>query len=197
MAEPTDHELLAEFARTGAETAFATLVRRHVNLVYSTARRFTSDTHLAEEIAQAVFIVLARKAGGISPRVVLSGWLYQTARLTAANAVKQNLRRQQREQEAYMQSTLTPPEADDAWKQIAPLLDDAMGGLNERDRNAVVLRFFENQTLAQVGAALPPAARTGRLAGDPSRSGESAFELTRWPEKASHLRSQRTAHSAP
>ena len=96
-----------------------------------------------------------------------------------------------------MESTLNNADTEAAWQQIAPQLETAMDTLSERDRNAVVLRFFENQTLAQVGAALPPAARTGRLAGDPSRSGESAFELTRWPEKASHLRSQRTAHSAP
>ncbi|MEY4916865.1 MAG: hypothetical protein RL616_778, partial [Verrucomicrobiota bacterium] len=154
MAELSDHELLTEFARTGAEHAFATLVTRHVNLVHSTARRFTSDDSLAEEITQAVFIILARKAGGISARVVLTGWLYQTARLTAANALKENIRRQRREQEAYMESTLTTAETDDAWKQIAPVLDDAMGGLREADRNAVLLRYFENKPLAEVGAAL-------------------------------------------
>jgi DNA-directed RNA polymerase specialized sigma24 family protein len=76
----TDHELLAEFARTESETAFATLVERYVNLVYSTALRFTGNPHHAEEITQAVFIILARKAGKLSPRVVLSGWLYQAAR---------------------------------------------------------------------------------------------------------------------
>ncbi len=154
MAELSDHELLTNFARTGAENAFATLVTRHVNLVFSTARRFTSDDHLAEEITQAVFIILARKAGGISARVVLTGWLYQTARLTAANALKENIRRQRREQEAYMESTLTTAETDEAWKQIAPVLDDAMGDLREADRNAVLLRYFENQPLAEVGAAL-------------------------------------------
>ena len=154
MAELSDHELLAEFARTGAENAFAALVTRHVNLVFSTARRFTSDDHLAEEITQAVFIILARKAGGISACVVLTGWLYQTARLTAANVLKENFRRHRREQEAYMESTLTTAETDDAWKQIAPVLDDAMGTLREGDRNAVLLRYFENRPLAEVGAAL-------------------------------------------
>src|SRR6266481_5082985 len=104
MPELTDHELLAEFARTESETAFATLVTRYVNLVYSTALRFTGNPHQAEEISQAVFIILARKAGKLSSRVVLSGWLYQTARLTAANLLKVEIRRQQREQEAYMQS---------------------------------------------------------------------------------------------
>ena len=153
MPESTDYELLADFARSESEEAFATLVKRYINLVYSTALRFTSNSHHAEEITQAVFIILARKAGDISARVMLSGWLYQTARLTAANFVKGELRRQRREQEAYMQSTLNEPDST-AWQQIAPLLDDAMGSLNEADRNAVVLRFFENKTAAQAAAAL-------------------------------------------
>ena len=110
MPELNDHELLAEFARTGSETAFAAIAARHVNLVYSAALRFAGNPHHAEEITQAVFIILARKAVQLSPRTVLSGWLYQTARLMAANFVKGEIRRQRREQEAYMQSTLTDPE---------------------------------------------------------------------------------------
>jgi len=153
MPELNDYELLAEFARTESETAFATLVARYVNLVYSTALRFTGNPHHAEEITQAVFIILARKAGKLSSGVVLSGWLYQAARLTAANLVKGEIRRHHREQEAYMQTILN--ESDEmTWKQIAPLLDDAMGGLGETDRNAIVLRFFENKTAAEVAAAL-------------------------------------------
>jgi RNA polymerase sigma factor (sigma-70 family) len=160
MTEPDDHELLAEYARSASETAFSTLVARYVNLVYSAALRYTGNPHHAEEIAQAVFVTLAHKAGGLQRGVVLAGWLYQTARLTAANFVKGEIRRQQREQEAYMQSTLNEPETAD-WQQIAPLLDEAMGGLGEIDRNAVVLRYFENKTAEEVGAALrlnPPAA---------------------------------------
>ena len=163
MTELNDHDLLAEFARSGSEVAFATLTARHVNLVYSAALRFCGDAQHCEEITQAVFIILARKAGKLSPRVVLSGWLYQTARLTAANLVKGEIRRQRREQEAYMQSTLNETDlsrqsgaaADAAaWQQLAPLLDEAMGRLGETDRNAVVLRFFENKTAAEVAAAL-------------------------------------------
>jgi RNA polymerase sigma factor (sigma-70 family) len=153
MPELDDQQLLREFAKTNSETAFATLVARHMNLVHSTALRFCGNPHRAEEITQAVFIILARKAGKLSPRVVLSGWLYQTARLTAANLVKGEIRRQRREQEAYMQSTLNETDAA-AWEQLAPLLDEAMGRLGETDRNAVVLRFFENKTAAEVAAAL-------------------------------------------
>ena len=153
MSEPDDHQLLAEFARTSSEAAFAALVQRHVNLVYSTARRSVGNAHAAEEIAQAVFIILTQKAGRLSSRIVLSGWLYQTTRLTAANFLRGEIRRQQREQESYMQSTLNQP-GENVWPQIAPLLDDALGKLGERDRNAIVLRFLENKSLAEVGAAL-------------------------------------------
>ena len=164
MTELDDHELLAEYARSGSEPAFAALVARHVNLVYSAALRFTGNPHHAEEITQAVFVTLARKAGSLRSGVVVSGWLYQTARLTAANFVKSEIRRQKREQEAYMQSTLNEPEAA-GWEQIAPLLDEAMGGLGETDRNAVVLRYFENQTAEEVGAVLKlnPAAAHKRV----------------------------------
>src|ERR1035437_7978365 len=153
MTELDDHELLAEFARNESEAAFAALIARYVNLVYSAALRFTGNPHHAEEITQAVFIILARKAVSLRRGTVLSGWLYQTARLTAANFVKGEIRRQRREQEAYMQSTLSEPETA-AWEQIAPLLDEAMGRLGETDRNAIVLRFFENKTAQEVAATL-------------------------------------------
>ena len=153
MTELDDHELLAAYVRTQSEAAFATLVTRHVSLVHSAALRFTGNPHQAEEIAQAVFIILARKATGLGRNVVLSGWLYQTARLTAANFMKGELRRQKREQEAYMQSTLNEPDSA-AWRQIAPLLDEAMGRLGETDRNALVLRYFENKRASEIGAAL-------------------------------------------
>ena len=156
MSEPDDHELLAQYAqgpRENSEAAFATLADRHVNLVYSTALRSLGNSHAAEEVSQAVFIVLANKAGKLSRRVVLSGWLYQTTRLTAANFLRGEIRRQQREQEAFMQSTLQEPADDLAWRQIAPLLDEALGKLGDRDRNAILLRFFEGKSLAEVGAA--------------------------------------------
>ena len=153
MPELDDIELLGQYARDNSEAAFATLVTRHVNLVYSTALRSAGNAHAAEEITQAVFIILAGKARGLSPQTILSGWLYQTARLTAANFLRAEIRRQHREQEAYMQSLLNEPEPN-VWPQIAPLLDAAMAGLGEKDRNAVVLRFFENKSLGEVGRAL-------------------------------------------
>ena len=161
MAELTDHELLTRFAHTGEEAAFATLVQRHVNLVWSAARRFTGDDTLASEVTQAVFIILAQKAGRLSAQTVVTGWLYQTARLTAANALKENRRRQQREHQAYMESKFYEDDLSrhsgataEAWQQLAPVLDEAMHALRTADRDAVLLRFFENKSLADVGAAL-------------------------------------------
>src|SRR5882724_11925735 len=153
MPEPDDITLLREFAASESETAFATLVSRHINLVYSVALRSTGNTHAAQEISQAVFIILARKATNWPQHAVLSGWLYQTTRLTAANFLRTEIRRQKREQEAFMQSTLNEFESE-AWPQIAPVLDDVMMRLGERDRNAIVLRFFENKNLREVGAAI-------------------------------------------
>ena len=158
MSEPTDHELLADYARTGAEPAFGQLVARYVNLVHSAARRHTGSEEPAEEITQAVFLILARKAGSLSkggPRrhVALGGWLYQTARLTAANALKAENRRQLRDHQAYMQSQENQADAA-VWREIAPLLDDAMGKLGETDRAVLVLRFFEGRTNAETAAAL-------------------------------------------
>jgi uncharacterized protein (TIGR03435 family) len=156
MSEPDDHDLLAQYAqgtRENSEAAFNALAERYVNLVYSTALRSVGNAHAAQEIAQAVFIILANKAGKLSRRVVLSGWLYQTTRLTAANFLRGEIRRQQREQEAFMQSTLQEPADDLAWRQIAPLLDEALGKLGDRDRDAILLRFFEGKSLAEVGVA--------------------------------------------
>src|SRR5437660_12557004 len=110
MAGTDDHELLARYAGDGSEAAFNALVERYVNLVYSTARRLAREDQDAHDITQAVFIVLARKARSLPRSTVVSGWLYQAARLTAANFVRGELRRRRREQEAYMQSTFNEPE---------------------------------------------------------------------------------------
>jgi RNA polymerase sigma factor (sigma-70 family) len=148
-----DMELVRRYAGGGSEEAFATLVSRHVNLVYSVALRQVRDPHLAEEIAQTVFVILARKAGSLSSRTVISGWLCQTARYASAKALTMQHRRLRREQESYMQS-LPNESAPEAWMQIAPLLDHAMSQLGEKDHNALVLRFFEGRNFNEVSAAL-------------------------------------------
>jgi RNA polymerase sigma factor (sigma-70 family) len=153
MTEPDDHELLAAYTREASEPAFAALVARYVHLVHSAALRRTGNPHHAQEITQAVFLILARKAGRLRRGVVLSGWLYQTARLTAANFVRREIHRQQREQEACLLSMVNEPAAA-AWEQVAPWLDEAMGRLGETDRNALVLRYFENKTAREIGTRL-------------------------------------------
>ena len=175
--QPDDMALVREYAASQSEPAFAQLVARHLNFVYSSALRRTGDATLAGDVAQAVFIILARKAGSLAqgwPRRLvanlnplggggaaatsLTGWLYRTTQFAAADAVKQRRRRQQREQEAFMQSNLNgggdASSQPEIWKQIAPVLEAALDQLNARDRDAVLLRFFENKKLAEVGAAL-------------------------------------------
>jgi len=148
-----DMDLVREFAASGSDAAFATLVRRHVNLVYSAALRRLGNAPEAEEVAQLVFIILARKARSLRRGTILSGWLYQTARLTAANFQRAAIRRQHREQEAFMQfSEQSEPNA--SWHRLSPLLEEAMARLGQKERDAIVLRFFENRTILEVATAL-------------------------------------------
>jgi RNA polymerase sigma factor (sigma-70 family) len=157
-----DLTLLREYARNNSEAAFSELVSRHINLVYSVALRSVREAHLAEEITQAVFIILARKADKLSQHTVLPGWLCRTTRYASANALTIQRRRQQREQEAHMQSQIDSgtgfqpvSEAEaETWNEISPLLDGAMGQLGRKDHDALVLRFFEGRNYREVGAAL-------------------------------------------
>src|SRR5580658_7073533 len=103
MPDMCDMDLLQDYARRGSEKAFSELVQRHVNLVYSTALRHVGVAAHAEEIVQAVFVILARKAAALCPNTVLEAWLYETTRLTSLSFLRGERRRQFREQEAYMQ----------------------------------------------------------------------------------------------
>src|SRR5882672_4592196 len=143
--QPTDDSvLLRQYAENHSDEAFASLVTRHTNLVYSVALRCVGDPHQAEEVAQAVFILLAKKAADLRHDKALSSWLFQATRLTASNFVRSETRRHRREQEAHMQSMLDAP-GNDVWRQIGPLLDTAVASLNEKDRHAVVLRYYEGR----------------------------------------------------
>src|SRR3954470_11534601 len=153
MQEFDDNALLREYVENASEAAFATLVERHLNKVYSIALRHTRNPHQAEEITQAVFVVLARKSGQLGKQVILSGWLCRTAQLSALTFIRTEIRRTRREQEAQMQNLLNESESD-VWPQIAPLLDAAMAGLSEADHDAVALRFFDGKSMKEIGAAL-------------------------------------------
>src|SRR5665213_3210686 len=162
MPDANDMDLVREFARDNSEAAFTELVRRHVNLVYSVARRCTGNDGDAHDVTQAVFIILARKAAGLREKTLLTGWLYETTRFAAARLLRTNARRHAREQEAYMQSTLNDSSRQSAatadtaesWTQLSPHLEAAMSKLAAADRALLVLRFYENKSGPEAAALL-------------------------------------------
>ena len=147
-----NHQLLREYVERQSEAAFAELVNRHVDLVYSTALRVLRNHALAEDVAQLVFIKLARKSGSIRAET-LSSWLYRVAHDYAANAVRGEEARRSREIEA-MNQTEPHTEPGQAWNQISSDLDEAMLTLSEAEQSAVLLRFFEGRNWREVGQAL-------------------------------------------
>jgi RNA polymerase sigma factor (sigma-70 family) len=148
----TDLELLARYTRQHAEDAFAEIVRRHLGLVYSAALRQVRSPQLAEEVAQSVFIDLGRSAAKLKPDTILTAWLYQVTRRTAIDVVRREASRQLREQIATEMNAMNATATD--WTHIEPLLDEAMHALDDTDRAAVLLRYFENKSLREVGATL-------------------------------------------
>lgn len=161
----TEAQLLREFAASGSEAAFTELVKRHAGIVRAAALRQTGDPHLAEEVTQGVFMLLARKAAKLRPEVVLLGWLLQATRFAAADLLKAERRRRHRETVAYQMNTTTAesnPETDRLWEQVAPVLDASLERLRETDRHALLLRFFQNCSLAEVGSALGLAEEAAR-----------------------------------
>lgn len=152
----SDTELLRRFVDHRSEAAFAELVRLHLNLVYFAAlRQVGGDTHRAQEVAQSVFTDLARKAPTLTNRTTLTGWLHTSTRFAAAKARRADFSRQQHEQEATtMNALLSEKESYIHWERLRPMIDDAVHELEERDREAVLLRFFENRPFAEIGATL-------------------------------------------
>ncbi len=147
-----DHALLREYAEAGSQTAFGQLVERHVALVYSAARRRLGDAQLAEDATQQVFLRLARKARDLPPSVIVSGWLYRTGGRVASEMARHEQRRRARETRAAQ--AMNDPATDATWREIEPLLEAAMDHLGDTDRDAVILRYFENKSLREVGTAL-------------------------------------------
>ncbi len=149
-----DRQLLERFAENRSEAAFGELVSRYVDLVYSTALRRTDfDFHLAHDVAQLVFTDLARKGPSLPHGVVLGGWLHRATLYAAAQLMRSDRRRRLREQEAAVMSALEAETATD-WETIRPALDEALDKLNRTDRDALLLRYFEQRSLAEIGSAL-------------------------------------------
>jgi len=152
----TDDTALIRRYLLGSEAAFAELVRHHIGAVYGTALRVVAgDAHLANDVTQKVFTSLARKASTLAERPVLVGWLYLSTHYEAAKAVRSEQRWRNREQKAQVMNEILEqgaPEPD--WTALRPVLDSAMRDLKEGDRDALLLRFFQSHTLAEVGAVL-------------------------------------------
>jgi RNA polymerase sigma factor (sigma-70 family) len=147
-----DSELLREHVEGKSDDAFRTLVERHAGMVHGTAQRIVQDAALADEIAQAVFILLARKSATLPAGTVLAGWLYQTARFVALGALRAERRRQQHHR--HFASMNDPADSTAVWEHIKPHLDNSMAQLPASDRDVLVLRFLEGRSFAEVGSVL-------------------------------------------
>jgi RNA polymerase sigma factor (sigma-70 family) len=152
--DQTDSQLLRAYVEHRSEPAFRELVRRHLDWVYSAAQRMVCDSHLAQDVAQGVFIALAKNAGQLTGCLVLSGWLHRTAQNLAANTVRTDVRRRAREQEAAAMNELLAAESEAPWQHIAPHLDAALGELSDTDRDAVLLRYFEKKSAQEMAGIL-------------------------------------------
>jgi len=162
---PTDAELLQRYARNRDERAFTELVQRHVGVVYGAALRRTGGrAHLAEEITQKIFTDLARKAAVLSHHPALTGWLHRSTRYAAIDALR-NEQRGQRLAQALHVMTAQMPDSDSSieWERLRPVLDEALDDLKDADRAAMLLRYFEGLSFAEVGARLHLSENAARM----------------------------------
>lgn len=157
---PDDLELLGRYAQENAETAFEEIVRRYLDLVFSAALRQVRSRELAEEVAQSVFVDLARQGHRLSADTFLSAWLYQVTRRTAIDVIRREARRKSRERIAAEMNTFNA--TTNVWAHVESLLEEAMDALDEKDRLAVLLRYFEDKPLREVGQKLGVSEDTAR-----------------------------------
>jgi RNA polymerase sigma factor (sigma-70 family) len=156
--------LLSEYARTGSDAAFRELVARYVGLVYATALRLVAgDAHLAEDVAQLVFVDLAQKARGLTRGVMLGGWLHARTCNIARPMLRAERRRQSRERLVMSLVQCDSPDSGDDLTHIAPMLDEAIMQLGKEDRTAIILRFFERRDFSSIGAALGSSEDAARM----------------------------------
>jgi RNA polymerase sigma factor (sigma-70 family) len=148
-----DQELLRDYVQHGSEAAFASLVSRYIDFVYSAALRMVVDPHLAEDVTQAVFLAVARAAPKLEHCLVLSAWLHRTTRNQAVMVVRSEVRCRTREHEAANMHQ-SSSENEPAWKELAPQLDSALAQLSATDRDALLLRYFERKTAREIGQHL-------------------------------------------
>ena len=152
-----DWEQLADYIERADESAFAEIVRRHLDLIYSAAVRQTSNPTAAEEITQSVFVLLAEKAHTLRPTGSLAAWLYGAARLKGLEYLRMESKRRAREQKIVEMNASQLEDEDESpinWEQLSPLLENAMGELGETDRAAVLMRYFQNAPYREVGDTL-------------------------------------------
>lgn len=158
-----DAQLLKQYVETGSSEAFTALTNQHVNFVYGAALRLVRDRHVAEEVTQAVFIVLARKAATLRHEAVLSSWLLSTTRYAALGQMKINARRKRHERRAAeMAKTVWTEDAESTWPQFEGKLDGALASLRETDRRAILLRFYEHKSFDEIAAILGTAEEAAR-----------------------------------
>src|SRR5262245_22131046 len=134
MRTMDDRELLRDYAERRSEPAFAELVQRHLDWVHAAALRQTGDAALAQDVAQSVFVLLARKARSVAARARVSGWLFNTTRFVAARARRAELRRLRREEAVAVMNVTHPDDTEAVWQSLAPHLDEAVAALPEGDR---------------------------------------------------------------
>ncbi|MFO1461061.1 MAG: sigma-70 family RNA polymerase sigma factor [Verrucomicrobiota bacterium] len=151
----SDGELLRAYSMEGSEAAFASLVNRYLPLVHSVAGRHLPDRALSEEVTQAVFVLLAKKARELTGHPSIAGWLHRTAWQLAARTARAEVRRRRRESEAAFNSPsiMSPPDPPEA-APVLPAMDAALQDLPDDDRDILVLRYFLRKPIREVGATL-------------------------------------------